>query len=539
MLKQSFFAVVYSASPRSTAFRLGLGCLMFFALCSTSFAQTANTTSTPQLIPNARRYKESGLKPASGRSGSASLTGRALLDKNGGTTIELSTGQLDTSDTTPGNINKSQIKPLDENGDALYARNYANAGGGYFTTTVNGLHRGQQVQMQASISGIDANRTNVVTLVETVKLRPDLSPMNLSVPARGVPGNAVNISVVLRELRGDSGATTNLILYADGTAIDRANGVWVDAGGTVSCMFTHTFNSAGTKQLEVRAEQVAPGDYDVSNNAVTGTVVIGPITNVELNYNVQVFDGDDDYRAHIYEKRYFNGVLQTEHEEDVTSKGFLQQANFFGWVPRMVSFPLSITHLETNDGRFVFSDSYTNLSPTSVIDASDGVTRFIAYNVWRYESSTGHYFNLSTTASINLATGARTEMTMFSSNRQAGDVTYHSAGYERFWDGASGEEFFYTWNTTDVLLAGTRIPFGTQYGLNIALETGDGAVYTASPKVTLNPFDNSGQQPNTCFDWSFDQFSGTSCVQYERVWTGKQGFAVRNDPWIPQAVIIQ
>ena len=539
MLKRSFFAVVYPASVINSAFRLGLSCLMFFALFSTSFAQTQNTASKPQLVPNARRYKESGLKPATGRSGSASLTGRALLGKDGATTVELSTGQLDTNETKPGNINKSQIKPLNENGEALYARNYANAGGGYFTTTVNDLHRGQQVQMQATISGIDANRTNVVTVVETVKLRPDLSPTDVSVPARGVPGNPVNISVVLRELRGDSGATTNLILYADGTAVDRANGVWIDAGGTVSCVFTHTFNSAGTKQFEVKAEQIAPGDYDLSNNTLTGTVVIGPITNTQLNYNVQIFDGDDDYRAHVYEKRYFNGVLQTEREEDFSAKGWQQQANFFGWTARMVSFPISILHRETNDGAMVFSDSYTNLTPTSVIDASDGVTRFIAYNVWRYESSTGHYFNLSTTATINLATGARTEMTSFSSNRQAGDVTYYSSGYERFWDGTSGEEFFYTWNTTDVVRAGTRIPFGTHYGINISLATGDGTVYTASPNVTLKPFDNSGQQPFMCFDWSFDEFSGTSCIQNERVWIGKHGFAFKDDAWVPEVVIIQ
>ena len=533
MLKRSFFTVVY---PVNSASRLGLSCFIFFAIFSTSFAQTPNTASKPQLVPNARRYKESGLKPPTGRSGSASVTGRALLGKDGTTTVELTTGQLDTDDTKPGSINKSQIKPLDENGEALYARNYTNSGG-YFSTTVNDLHRGQQVQMQATINGIDAYRTNVVTVVETVKLRPDLSPTNLSVPARGVPGNPVNISVVLRELRGDSGATTNLILYADGTAVDRANGVWVDAAGTVSCVFTHTFNSAGTKQLEVKAEQTAPGDYDLSNNALTGTIVIGPVTNAELNYNVQVIDGDDDYRAHTYEKLYFNGVLQTEREEDFSAKGWQQQANFFGWTARMVSFPLNLSHQETNDGAMVFSDAYTDLTPTSVIDDSNGVTRFIAYNVSRFESSTGHYFNLSTTATINLATGARTELTSFSSNRQAGDVTYHSAGYERFWDGTSGEEFFYTWNTTDVVRAGTRLPLGTHYGINISLTTGDGTVYSASPNVTMQPFDNSGQQPFMCFDWSFDEFSGTSCIQNERVWIGKHGFAFKDTAWVPQVVI--
>ena len=93
MLKRSFFAVVYPESPIDSAFRLGLSCLLFFAVLSTASAQTINTASKPQLVPNARRYKESGLKPATGRSGSASLPGRALLGKDGATTVELSTGQ--------------------------------------------------------------------------------------------------------------------------------------------------------------------------------------------------------------------------------------------------------------------------------------------------------------------------------------------------------------------------------------------------------------------------------------------------------------
>jgi hypothetical protein len=501
---------------------------MLLALSSIAFAQTgANTSGKPQLIPNSRRYKESGLKPAAGRSGSASLTGRALVGKDGATTIEMSTGELNISATNPGTIKKAQLKPLNENGEALYARNYTGSGGGYFSAAVNDLHPGQQVQLQATVSGIDANRSDVVTLVETVKLRPDLSPTNLSVPARGLAGNPVNISVVVRELKGDSGATTNLILLADGTPIDRANGVWVDAAGTVSCVFTHTFASAGTKQLEVRAEQTAPGDYDDSNNATSGTIVIAANTPAELNYNVQVVDVTDDFRAHVYEKRYFNGVLQSEHEEESSAKGWLQQTNFFGWTGRMVTFPISISHQETNDGASVFLGSHTNLMPTSVIDDSDGVTRFIAYNVWRFDSTTGYYFNLSTTASINLATGTRTESTVFSSNRQAGDVTYYSAGWERFWDANTGEEFFYTFNTTDVQRAGSRFDLGTRYGINVLLTTGDGSQFSASPEVILSAFDNSGPQPYTCFDWAFDEFSGTNCIQSDRIQFGKHGFALK------------
>jgi hypothetical protein len=473
---------------------------------------------------------ERGLKPATGRSGSASLTARALLGKDGTTTVEMTTGGLDGGGAQPGNINKARLKPLDENGEALYARNYTGlVSGGYFKAAVNDLHRGQQVQAQANIDGIDASRTDVVTVVETVKLRPDLAPTDLSAPARGVPGSPLNVSVVVRELWGDSGATADLVLYADGVEVDRAKGVWVDAGGTVSCVFTHTFTSAGTKQLEVKAEGAAPGDYDLSNNAAAGSVEIGQPGGGELNYNVQVINSTEDYRSHVRERRYFNGVLQSEREEDFTSHGWRQQVNFYGWTGRMVSFPLDVSHNETrDDGALAFTNSYAGLTPTRVIDDSDGVTRFVSYNVWQYDPATGYYFNLYTNASIDLATGARTETTFFSSNRQAGDVTYLSRGYERFWDDYSGEEFFYSWNTRETTSAGERLPLGGHYGVNVSLTAGDGAVYTASPEVELSPFDNSGREPYTCFDWSFDNYSGTSCVEYRRVWFGRHGYAYKD-----------
>lgn len=502
-------------------------CLALLALCGPARAQTANNTSRPQLTPNIRRYRESGLKPAAGRSGSATLTARALLGKDNVTTVEMTTGALDGGGARPGNISKARLKPLDENGEALYARNYTGLSGGYFMADVNDLRRGQQVQVQANVDGIDAARTDVVTVVETVKLRPDLAPADLSAPARGVPGGPVNVSVVVRELKGETGATADLILYADGVEVDRANGVWVDAGGTVSCMFTHTFTSTGSKRLEVRAAGVAPGDYDLSNNVAAGSVEIARPVGAELNYNVQVFDMDESIRSRVRERRYFNGALQSEREEEFSSQGWRQSANFNGWTARMVPFPLGVSHQETSDGAAVFSNSLANLTPTSTIDSSDGVTRFISNSVWRYDAATGYYFALYTNASIDLATGARTEMTSFSSNRQAGDVTYYSAGHERFWDEYGGEEFFYSWNTTELQRAGARLPLGARYGFDVALTAGDGAVYAASPEVTLSPFDNSGQQPYECFDWGFDGYSVSSCVESDRVSVGRHGYAYK------------
>src|SRR5687768_4292723 len=140
MSNPSLVAFVRSINPLRAS-RLALltpAAFTLLALFGMASAQTVTTTAKPQLVANARRYAEKGLKPATGRSGSASLTARALLGKNGMTTVEMTTGELDGGGAQPGNINKAQLKPLSESGEALYARNYTGlSGGGYFMTTVN------------------------------------------------------------------------------------------------------------------------------------------------------------------------------------------------------------------------------------------------------------------------------------------------------------------------------------------------------------------------------------------------------------------
>src|SRR5215213_7551798 len=86
-------------------------CFALLALSGTAWSQTVNTNPRPQLVPNGRKYQERGLQPATGRSGSATATARALLGKDGATTVEVSTGGLDGGGERPGNINKTRLKP--------------------------------------------------------------------------------------------------------------------------------------------------------------------------------------------------------------------------------------------------------------------------------------------------------------------------------------------------------------------------------------------------------------------------------------------
>src|SRR5437763_14317786 len=77
-------------------------------------ALPATSQSVPAYaIPNAKHYRESGVGNATGRSGSAHMTARALLGKDGNTTLEVTTGVLDSGAIPPGSFAKVQFKPFD------------------------------------------------------------------------------------------------------------------------------------------------------------------------------------------------------------------------------------------------------------------------------------------------------------------------------------------------------------------------------------------------------------------------------------------
>ena len=64
------------------------------------------------------------------------------------------------------------------------------------------------------------------------------------------------------------------MLAIDGSNVDQAANVYVDAGGSVSCAFVYTFSSTGSHTIQVTATNVVPGDWDTSNNSASGTISI-------------------------------------------------------------------------------------------------------------------------------------------------------------------------------------------------------------------------------------------------------------------------
>lgn len=215
-----------------------------------------------QSIPNSVKYRDTGAKPTSGRSGAASLSVRALLDAQSNVTVEAVTGTFDEPNA-PGTITKMQVKIVGR--DALATFNYRTASNAWSQVYPN-VVRGDAVQVQANISDVEPNRTDVVTIATAVVRRPDLEVDIWNTP-RVPPGGVAFFTGIIREKNGDVGARANCVLVINGQAVDQATGIWVDASDEVHCLFGRFFHTAGTYSVRIEARDVSPGDWDLSNNS--------------------------------------------------------------------------------------------------------------------------------------------------------------------------------------------------------------------------------------------------------------------------------
>jgi hypothetical protein len=492
--------------------------LLALPLGGAARAQTAgDTISKPRLIANARKYSDKGLPVARGRSGSASLTARALLGKDGRTAVELTTGALDDAGAAPGQIIKAQLKPLGQTGEPLYARNFGGlAGGGRFATTVNDLRRGQQLQAQANVAGIDPNRTDVVTVVETVKLRPDLKAASLVAPARSAVNTIVNISAVVRELNGDVGARADLVLYVDGVEADRADGVWVDANGTVSAAFAHTFASEGVKQLAVKVERVTPGDYDAANNAAAASVeIVSPA--VKLSHSFSVSDGTTTSRyVSDYAYNIHDGTTSSSDTSSYTynNRSRSQNVHFYGWSYRAsLKFPVDASISELSDGASVVSANFPGIAADYSYESDYGTYRYSSSYAYRQDYATGYYFYINSYSVRDADPTYNYDNTQVVYSRHAGDVTYHSASTYRYYysyQGGTPYESSYSYNYDYSGNSGVFIDFGSHYGLDVSLKGSDGTVLTAAPRTPLVPTGNTTAN-NFCWEYNYETTSGRNC----------------------------
>lgn len=492
---------------------------------------TSGTGLAPATTPAATPYKDTGKKPGTGRSGTASLSVRALVDKANQTELEITTGgAFDTNARAPGNLEKVQVKGFNASNEVVFTKNFNKAvGAGMTKLPFDDLRRGQDVQVQANVSGIDGNRNDVVTVKEQVKLRPDIKAAQLQVPKQAYIQAPVNVSATILEINRDVGARGDCVLYVDGAAVDRATGIWVDAAGSVSCAFSYIFAAVGTKKVEVAIENVVPRDWDTTNQRIAGTIeIVEP--SKPLTYWAYFHDYDFDYtwRSEGWYKRSDGTYPATpDYKTADTQKGWTQSASVYGWHTDAWTFPLKQVKASTSiDGRQVDAFAMSDVAADWTYTHDAGT--------WHYNYSCAHRYSAEWGAGLYICAyrhkddASKVEYTRSSAHywRYAGDVTYYSAGYNSNWSIYSGNDTRYSWNYSGRNARGSREAIGSVVSLSVEVTSGNGTAYKANPSLEVRALDWASSQPWTCSEYG-GSYSQKYCSEHKYRYVGKEGSASR------------
>lgn len=490
-----------------------LGCLLAAGACTDgpsgpdarSAAPALSAGAQPQLVSNAVRYRDTGAQPATGRSGSASLSVQAVIDGAGVTHIEVVSGTVAEPGTGAGTLGNVQLKVfVSDSADDALVTHFRQVGSGRFNYQVMGPVRGTALQVQAGVGGIDGARTDMVTVRDTVVRAPDLRVTGFG-PSNVHAGSPVIIAAFINEQNGDVGARADCVLYVDGAVADRANGIWVNAYDGVSCMFTQTFATPGQHQVEIRLENVSPVDYNPSNNQETKTVTVVDAS----SFSFQASAYDRSGTSYSYVRRRWtepDGSTAEDLREDDNTYGD-QYASLYAWRPVGLALPVQARLEQSSGGTTFHAATLTGLGAAHTGGQYCERTWFPAV---------GAYFYLCTSG-----TGADGYST-FQYERVSGYVSYHSLNYSGRWDPAGTPTYVYS-DRFDYASGAPKPPYGSEYAWLVELTDASGQVYPTNPVAPLGLQSWDYETPLQCQvvdDWYYSF--------YEYCWADQSRYVNRS-----------
>jgi hypothetical protein len=474
-------------------------------LLALTFVATFALAGPPTATPNHVKYRDTGIANARGSAGNATIEARALLGSNGVTDLEVTTGSFDAGPT--GAIERLLVKR--SSGSQTLTTTHSQLSSGVVSLPLAGLARHDSFDVQAGVSGVDGNRIDVVATGGTVKLRPDVQVSDLALPPNGRAHLPVTIAATLHERNGDAGARANCVLSVNGAEADRADGIWIDAHGSVSCRFVHAFASAGTFQVTVTAANVSPGDWDTANNSVSAQIEITDALPFQRSYALA-----SEYEANTV---YRDTSPVSFSETTFTTR---RQWNSFSGYADVALNGDTLTGSVVESSNGVVIDDSTDIPVTRsgyVADWGDGdSTGVTCFSGWH--PVTGRSLYGCSMWMRNTTTGFYRAESMITTSREAGEVSYISRGWDATYVGDGGE--YYEWNDGSSSGWGTMSPYGDTVSLTVRLTDGT-TTFEATPVITLVPYQRGYGFGPSCYDhWSG---SGQACSEFQFTEVGKAG----------------
>ncbi len=431
-------------------------------------------------IPNSVKYRDSSPN-AKGSSGTASIEVRALFNKDDTTDVELTTAAFEE----PGSASAT-IKNVHIDLDGQVHDFTGNDGNTFSAAGFTGLGPGAPVGVHANVKDLNGRNENI-NVSTTVRKRPSLTFTWIRSTQHVMVGMPVEVVATISEQNRQTGARANCVAYLNGVEIDRANNIWVDAGGTVDCVLSPAIAEPGWKNILIKLEDVRPGDWDLADNQIYAITTVHAY-NEELNYwNALARD-----ETFTYLERYYSPYS----EEMWSNTGWISSASISASQPELLD-PTNMTmdFSVTTDG-----ESFTNVQG-------------IRFTGWRpgEDFSCGRAFLGATRATIctmqfpwEIGTGrGHTQIGAATSNA---DVTYYSR-YWSVWYDPDGTPHYYTSENTGRLESGNGQRLGNTVAMRMSVTDGTRTLW-AEPFITLESSEYHDGF-NRCYEWG-------GCEEYRR-----------------------
>ncbi|HEX6099018.1 MAG TPA: hypothetical protein VF432_22075 [Thermoanaerobaculia bacterium] len=451
----------------------------------------------PSDIPNTIKYSDTGVKNATGRAGSASIEARALLNRDDSATVDVTTGSFEGG-TAPGTIAKVQVK-VPTGGDPV-TKNFNDLdAGGTFSGNVGGVANGDTITVQANVRDIDPARTDVVTAQATVAKRPDLAVTAVVTPGAAIYDSIGRIRGVIRELNGEVGARANCRLLLNGVEVDRAENIWVNAGGTVQCAFAPLLEVEGRVDATIVVDAVNPADWDESNNSRTEPFTVYNV--LDEFYGWSASASETQFDVYDYQKRSWTERTRTEN-------GVRQRFTFNGAIRAPFDLAnISMTAEGQSDGNPLFSvseDDFILFNSPPRVGLTCARSRDFSPEVLACRPRDGG------PVTVEISFGAA-------------DAIYRSWGWATRQNPFAPDGPIFYWNDTSEAHS-IQSPIGSTVAMRFTIEDGTNH-WTAEPFISsFTPGGFSSVSPYRCY---FDSFAEeTICRESRHVETTRTGSAM-------------
>jgi hypothetical protein len=269
-----------------------------------------------------------------------------------------------------------------------------------------------------------------------------------------------------------------------------------------------------------KAQNVLPGDYDESNNSITGEIMIAnPVASLFYQAGASERTQTNDFT----EDQYFlaTSTVPDKHSRDI--KTTVRQARYFhGWIAAAVNLPLNkVSYTDSSDGAALNSLSYANLGADYTLPSLDPAYTTVSYASGYDSVSCG---TLTIRRYANATTGVG--LTTIDVSYDGGDVTYHSEKYCKSVAGAytcTPGDYTVNPDRTEPLGPGygPKVKFGANYAADFLLD--DGTVYKAHPSTTLTTSNSSWSVPRYCYPLT----APNTCRQINNTTVAKSGTDAR------------